>query len=138
MYTREIVITHLNQCAEETSALIKFLLQVEKEPSTKNVHYFKDYRRNFFAVYKGIFNSGSNNDFVERVQRRIDQSPEFIQALGIIIANLPKIGFHDVKPLELTVLQASEDADDAIKIMADVRAYFQGTCPGLLLLKYSG
>lgn len=104
----------------------------------KNVHYFKDYRRNFFAVYKGIFNSGSNNDFVERVQRRIDQSPEFTEALGIIIANLPKIGFHDVKPLELTVLHASEDADDAIKIMADVRAYFQGTCSGLFLLKYPG
>jgi len=138
MYIREIVIAHLNQCAEETSALIRFLLQVEKEPSTKNVHYFKDYRKNFFAVYKGIFNSGSNDDFVERVQSSSDQSPEFTKALGIILANLPKIGFHDVKALELTMLQASEDADDAIKIMADVRAYFQGTCSGPFLLKYPG
>jgi hypothetical protein len=135
MCTREIVTAHLNQCAEETLVLIRFLLQVEKEPSTKNDHYFKNYRRKFFAVYKGIFNSGSNGDFVERIRRR---SPEFTQALGVIIANLPKIGFHDVKPLQLTLLQASEDADDAIKIMADVRAYFQGTCSGLLLLKYHG
>src|SRR6266581_3468286 len=136
MCIREIVIAHLNQCAEETLVVIGFLLQVEKEPSTKNDHYFKNYRRKFFAVYKGIFNSGSNGDFVQRVQRRIYQSPEFTQALGIIIANLPKIGFPDVKPLELTLLQASEDADDAIKIMADVRAYFQGTCSDLLHLKY--
>ena len=41
--------------------------------------------------------------------------------------NLPKIGFRNVKPLELVVLlRASEDTDDALKIMADVRAYFQG------------
>lgn len=138
MYVRETVIAHLNRCAEETLALIEFLLQVEKEPSTKNVYYFKDYRRNFFAFYKGIFNCGSNSDFVERVQRRVDQPPGFTEALGIIIANLSKIGFHDVNPLQLTVLQASEDADGAIKIMADVRAYFQGTCSGLFLLKYPG
>ena len=104
MYVREIVIAHLNQCAEETLALIEFLLQVEKEPSTKNVYYFKDYRRNVFAFYKGIFNCGSNSDFVERVQRRADEPPGFIEALGIIIASLSKIGFHDVSLLQLTVL----------------------------------
>jgi hypothetical protein len=36
------------------------------------------------------------------------------------------IGFRDIKPLELTALQSSEEAEDALKIMADVRAYFQG------------
>ena len=126
MYIRDVVISHLDQCAEGTSSLIKFLLEVEKEPSTKNVHYFKDYHRKIFAFYKGIFNSGSNSDFVERLQRRTPQSSEFTRALDNIIANLHNIGFHDVKPLELAVLQASEDSDDAIKIMADVRAYFQG------------
>lgn len=43
------------------------------------------------------------------------------------MSNLPKIGFRTVKSLELAVLlRASEDTDDALKIMADVRAYFQG------------
>jgi hypothetical protein len=55
------------------------------------------------------------------------QSPEFSRALDTIMSNLPKIGFRNVKPLELAVLlQTSEDTDDALKIMADVRAYFQG------------
>jgi hypothetical protein len=40
--------------------------------------------------------------------------------------NLPKVGFRNVKPLDLVALQTSEDSDDALKIMADVRAYFQG------------
>jgi hypothetical protein len=42
--------------------------------------------------------------------------------------NLPKIGFRNVKPLELAILfrARTEDTDDALKIMADVRAYFQG------------
>jgi hypothetical protein len=43
------------------------------------------------------------------------------------MSNLRKIGFRNVKPLELAVLQASDDADDALRIMANVRAYFQGT-----------
>jgi hypothetical protein len=55
------------------------------------------------------------------------QSTEFSNALGIIMSQLPKIGFRNVKHLELAaLLQTSEDTDDALKIMADVRAYFQG------------
>lgn len=55
------------------------------------------------------------------------QSTEFSRALDIIMLNLPKIGFRNVRALELAVLfRASEDTDDALKIMADVRAYFQG------------
>jgi hypothetical protein len=50
------------------------------------------------------------------------------------MANLRKIGFRNVKPLELAVLQASEDADDALRIMANVRAYFQGNVTGFLLV----
>jgi hypothetical protein len=42
------------------------------------------------------------------------------------MSNLPRIGFHAVNPVDLVALQASEDSDDALKIMADVRAYFQG------------
>jgi hypothetical protein len=55
----EIVIAHLGQCAEETSTLLGFHLEVEKEPSTKNAHCFNEYQRNFFAFYKGIFTSSS-------------------------------------------------------------------------------
>jgi hypothetical protein len=47
-------------------------------------------------------------------------------AINSIIENLAMIGFRDVKPLELAVLQSSEDAEHALKIMADVRAYFRG------------
>jgi hypothetical protein len=64
----------------------------------------------------------------------MDQSTEFSRALDIIVFNLPKIGFRNVKPLELAVLlrTSSEDTDDALKIMADVRAYFQGMSLDLL------
>jgi hypothetical protein len=59
----------------------------------------------------------------------MSQPTEFSRALDTIMSNLPKIGFRAVKPHELAVLlRASdcEDTDDALKIMADVRAYFQG------------
>jgi len=55
------------------------------------------------------------------------QSSEFIRALESVMLNLRILGFRDVKPLELTILQVSDDADEALRIMANVRAYFQGT-----------
>jgi len=55
------------------------------------------------------------------------QSPEFSRALETVMSNLRIIGFRNVRPLELAALQASEDADEALRIMANVRAYFQGT-----------
>ncbi len=126
-YISNIITAHLDQCSKETSRRIKFLLDVEKEPSTENTHYFKDYRRKFLSFYKGLYNKDSNDKFIERLQGRIHQSDEFTRALNSIIANLAKIGFYNVKPLQLAALQASEDSDDALRIMADVRAYFQGT-----------
>jgi len=55
------------------------------------------------------------------------QSSEFTRALESVMLNLRILGFRNVKPLELTILQVSEDADEALRIMANVRAYFQGT-----------
>ena len=126
IYKSNIVVAHLEKCAKETSDLINFLLKVEMEPSTRNTNYYKDYQRKFFSFYKGLFHEDSNDHFVERVQGRINQSSEFIRGLDNIMSNLPKIGFNNVTPLELGVLQATEDSNDALKIMADVRAYFQG------------
>jgi len=96
------------------------------EPSTRNTNYFKDYHRKFLAFYKGLFHKDSNDYFVERVQGRMGQSSEFTKALETIMSNLSKIGFNNVTPLELGVLQTSEGSNGALKIMADVRAYFQG------------
>jgi hypothetical protein len=96
------------------------------EPSTRNTDYYKDYRRKFFNFYKVLFYEESNNHFVERIQEHMNQPVKFRRALEIIMSSLPEIGFPHVKPLELALLQATEDSDDALKIMADVRAYFQG------------
>lgn len=126
-YIRNIVVAHLDQCFKETSNQIHFFLKVEMEPSTRNTNYFKDYRRKFLSFFKGLFHEDSNDHFVERIQGRVSQSSEFARALDTIMANLPKIGFHSMTPLELGVLQTSEESDEALRIMADVRAYFQGT-----------
>ncbi len=125
-FISNIVIAHLEQCSKQTSKRIKFLLKVEKEPSTRNTNYFKDYRRKFLSFYSGLLHEDENDHFIDRFQGDTYQSQEFSRALEVVMSNLPKIGFRNVKPLELAVLQASEDSDDALKIMADVRAYFQG------------
>jgi len=42
-----IVVMHLDRRAEETSSLIKFLLEVEKKPSTRHIHYLKTIAESF-------------------------------------------------------------------------------------------
>ena len=110
---------------------------METEPSTQNTHYFKDYRRKFLSFYRGRYHEDSNDQFIERLQGRVNQSAEFSRALRRVISSLAEIGFRDVKPLDLAALQASEDSDDALRIMADVRAYFQGNVIGFLSLSIS-
>ncbi|KAH9976107.1 P-loop containing nucleoside triphosphate hydrolase protein [Lactifluus volemus] len=120
-----IVSAHIDLCSKETSKRIEFILQVEREPFTQNKDYFKDYRRKFLAFYNGLYHKHSTNSFIDRLSRRREQSSLFNSALDSIIANLHRIGFRDVNPLQLAALQPSEDAEDALKIMADVRGYFQ-------------
>ena len=127
-----IVATHLDECSKETSRRINFLLEVESEPSTQITHYFKDYRRKFLSFYKGLYHRNSNDQFIERLQGHVFRTAEFTQALQLVISNLSRIGFPSVKPLDLAVLQASEDSDDALRMMADVRAYFQGNLANFL------
>jgi hypothetical protein len=116
----------LEQCSKEAAKRIESHLKVEAEPSTRNTDYFKDYRRKFLSFYSGLLHEDSNDHFIKRVQGIEHKSSEFSRALDIIMSNLPKIGFRNMNPLDLAALQASEDSDDALKIMADVRAYFQG------------
>ena len=132
-----IVETHLELCAKETSKRIKFLLAVEKKAFTENKHYFRDYRGKFLAFYKGLYHSRSNDFFINRLQQCLHTSSPLNSALDSIIANLHAIGFRDVTPLQLARLQPSEDAEDALKIMADVRGYFQGMWLGCFPLHLS-
>jgi hypothetical protein len=74
---------------------IKFLLQIEKEPSMKNNHFFKDYRRKFLSFYKGRFYKPSNN-------QNLRGSPK---PQGELCRTFPKITFHGVKPLDFASLQ---------------------------------
>jgi hypothetical protein len=124
-----IVRAQLELLAKETSKRIEFLLQVEREPFTENKHSFRDYRRKFLAYYKGLYHSNLNNYFIDRLRQSRYSSSEFNSALNMIISNLAFIGIHNVNPLDLAVLKPSEpeDVEDALRIMADVRGYFQGT-----------
>jgi hypothetical protein len=122
-----IVTAHLDECSKETSKRIKSLLEVEMEPSTQSTHYFKDYRRKFLSFYRGLYHQDSNDQFIERLKGHAYQSAEFSRSLHRALLYLARIGFRDVNPLDLAALQTSEDSDEALRIMADVRAYFQGS-----------
>lgn len=103
---------------------------MEKNPFTRNDHYFADYRDKFLTHYKSLRRQDSNT-FVAQLdkgQSAVDEA--FKQTLNTAMASIQGLGFHDFKPEDIPRLLPPDPCEAAIEIMADVRAYFQGayTC----------
>ncbi|KAI0042655.1 hypothetical protein FA95DRAFT_1610025 [Auriscalpium vulgare] len=118
-----IIQKYISTIAEDTVRRIDFVLQSEREPFTRNVHYFMDYRAKFLAFYKG---NRQENGFVKNLTESEQGGNEGLAAsLGKAISGLAELGLHGVQPDSLTRLLPSDPMEAAVEIMADVRAYFQ-------------
>jgi hypothetical protein len=112
---------HILKCAEVAEQRITFLLEEEQEPFTMNVHYFMDYRSKFLGHYKGI-RQKAESSFLDKLQ-----SEENKQLVSRVTSSLAALGFSNVDPSALPRLLPPDPMESAIEIMAEVRAYFQGS-----------
>ncbi|THH04716.1 hypothetical protein EW146_g10107 [Bondarzewia mesenterica] len=131
-----IIKTHIKSCLEKTVERIDFLLNVEGAPHTQNRRYYSDFRSKFFSYYKGVRQSSSHSDLMTKLQPqpqppRVDLPARrailesMPSALDKTLAALNELGIRDVLPISLAKLLPPDPMDEAIEIMADVRAYFQ-------------
>lgn len=148
---RPVVADHIAVRAQEAQRRIDFLLAMEAEVKTRNVHYFRAYRDKFLALYRGVWRRRSpkarrildepspspsevgslrsqNSDecglrpvyaYEEHVERMPTALDRALRALG-------ELGLRNLEAKDLLTLLRSDPEEDALFIMANVRAYFQG------------
>jgi hypothetical protein len=120
---RKIVQNHIQECADSARQHIKSVLDNEHEPFTMNEHYFRDYRSKFFTYYKGI-RSRAQSRFIRNLESR---NEEDIEAVDDTLSSIARLGLPDINAQALANLLPSDPMEAAIRTMADVRAYFQGS-----------
>jgi hypothetical protein len=119
---------HIQRCADLAEQRMTFLLEEEQEPFTMNEHYFMDYRSKFLGHYKGI-RQKAESSFIDELE-----SEENKQLMSKVTSGLTALGFPNVDPSTLPRLLPPDPMESAIEIMAEVRAYFQGSERSLLCL----
>jgi hypothetical protein len=126
-----IVNEHLDNAAKQAKEKIDWLLELEKAPTTLNVHYYSDYKAKFLGYYKGCRDQGELTTKLQnyRAPTNIHTNPAhgqtFQQAIHKAIAGLSEAGLS-VQPSDISKLLPVDPMEPALLIMAGVRAYFQG------------
>lgn len=125
-----IVNEHLDSAAKKAKEKITWLLELEKAPTTLNVHYYSNYKIKFLGYYKGCRDHGELAKKLQnyRAPTSIHPNPihgqAFQQAVHKALGGLTEAGFS-VEANDLPRLLPVDPMEPALLIMAGVRAYFQ-------------
>ena len=114
-----IVQDHVRGRYERTKERLEWLVELERRPNTSNNHYFCDYRDKFFGFYKGLRQRDKNPNVINHF------ASEPSEAEAKALSSLASLGFTVSGP-DLQRLLPSDEMEPALKIMAEIRAYFQG------------
>ncbi|SRR5713226_2881685 len=114
---------HIERCADAAAQHIVSLLEEEREPFTMNEHYFGDYRSKFLQYYKE-----ARQKAMSQFKRNLENSDDgdMMAAMRDTLCSLTRMGL-EANASSLANLLPPDRMDPAIEIMADVRAYFQGS-----------
>lgn len=114
-----IVNDHLDVAAEKTKEKIQWLLDLERNPTTLNTHYFSDYKDKFLSFYKA---SRDQTDLAIKLNR---DRHMYNNSINKVLSGLNEIGIS-AQANDLPKLLPPDPVEAALNIMASVRAYFQG------------
>lgn len=140
---------HIRESARDMAEKLEGLCRSEASPYTQNEHYFFDYKARFLRRYRlmykqsmgssqGLVASLQNHDSAdhvgipgrESVMSNTSDRDEFYhrgRAINAALSALSSIGIEGICPADFINLLPSDDMGPALDIMAEVRAYFQGT-----------
>ena len=122
---------HIEKCADAAAQHIDSLLEEEKEPFTMNEHYFMELHSKFLAYYREA-RLRDKSQFIRNLENKDDG--DVMAAVSETVCSLTRIGLEQADVSLFANLLPADPMDPAIEIMADVRAYFQGSLGILLLL----
>jgi hypothetical protein len=128
-----------------TQERLAWILALEDRPFSLNTHYLADYKDKFLAYYRGAREQDRNVELMSAIRsysppspssgsRRPSYQESTPAGIAKVLAGLVEIGINGVKPEDLAKLIPPDGMEPALIIMADVRAYFQGTILTLVAL----
>jgi len=124
-HSRQTVLTHLKNCKERTAMKMKDCIALEHEgPVTVNEQYLADYKRKFLARYKAARQLHVKHS--PELQKLVNGDYQHSSYMQNAVQYLQYMGLPSVNNYDLLRLLPGDPADDAIEIMAEVRAYYQG------------
>ena len=123
-----VIIEHLNTCTKLAHERMMQCIELEREePTTVNEHYLSDYKSKYLARYraerKSRQGSGANTNLRNFINGAFDGNSNFTSACS----HLQSMGFpSDLKKEDFLRLLKPDTSEEALDIMAEVRAYYQG------------
>ena len=109
---------------------------IEELPFTQNEDYFLNYKTKLLGRYRTLLReSRGQKGLVESLDgyqpdRAVNNV--FWSEINVILSKLAAQGITGVQASDLAKLLPGDPMDPALEIMAEVRAYFQGTSAKLL------
>ena len=123
-----VIIDHLNSCTKLAHERMMQCIELEsEEPNTVNEHYLSDYKSKYLARYraerKSHPGSGANHNLRGFINGAYDRDSNFSD----VRSYLQNMGFpSDLKREDFLRLLRPDASEEALDIMAEVRAYYQG------------
>jgi hypothetical protein len=112
---------------------------MEEIPFTQNDDYFFSYRAKLLSRYRTLLReSNGQTGLVQILDGHNPSANNSYDAcwndINTIIAALSRRGIHGIKASDLAKLLPGDSMDPALEIMAEVRAYFQGSFSSVNLI----
>jgi hypothetical protein len=122
---RRTVLGQLRDCSKRTQMKMEECIALEhEEPVTVNERYLADYKRQFSAKYKAARRLHTHD--ARNLQTLVNDGYQNTTLMQNTLSNLRQMGLDKVSNSDLVRLLPVDLADDAIDIMSEVRAYYQG------------
>lgn len=119
---------------EHAQERIDWLMKLEDRPFSLNTHYLADYKDKFLDHYRTAREKDRNPKLMAAIQQYSpapgsgsSHVPSVPTGIEKVLAGLIEMGIVGVRPEALAKLIEPDGVEPALGIMADVRAYFQGT-----------
>lgn len=107
-------------------------MKLENRPFSLNAHYLADYKDKFLSHYKGSRQNDNNPQLMSAIQTYLSPTSSAPSGISQILTGLVELGIYGTSPDGIPKILPPDEMEPALIIMADVRAYFQGTsrlCP---------
>ena len=115
----------LDACSKRAKMKMEECIALEQEePATVNEHYLASYKEKYHTKYTAARRLHVKQ--TPALQRFLEDAFQDSEVMVATVNGLNEMGFGSIQKDGLLRLLPADEAADAIEIMSEVRAYYQG------------